>query len=380
MNVFIRADASLQIGTGHVMRCMSLARALRQRGIKVSFVSREIPGHLCDFVEDEGFAVCRLPHDCVQAMAMTETPDYARWLEATPVQDAVETGLTIAASNLPVDWLVVDHYALDRNWERSMRRFTRNIMVIDDLADRHHDCELLLDQNLYENMKTRYDGLIPPHAVKLLGPAFALLRAEFAVLRRNIRVRTGEIERILIFFGGSDVVNVTMKAIEAIALNRSKRLAVDIVIGINNPNRETIEAATAQLPSAKCHFNVRNMANLMIEADLCIGAAGGTTWERCCLGLPAMVVTVANNQVEATRCMHEKDVLYFIGEHSRVSVKDIAEAIDLFCGKPDLVRRYSENSLSLVDGMGVQKCVDSMLPAGITRVSETIGDSNGKAI
>lgn len=371
MNVFIRADASLQIGTGHVMRCMTLARALRQRGITVWFVSREIPGHLCDFVEDEGFAICRLPHDGAKAMAMTETPDYARWREATPVQDAVETGLAIAASNLPVDWLVVDHYALDRNWERSMRRFARNIMVVDDLADRHHDCELLLDQNLYENMKTRYDGLIPPHTVKLLGPAFAVLRAEFAVLRRNIRIRTGEIERILVFFGGSDVVNVTMKAIEAIALNLSKRLAVDVVIGINNPHREMIEAATVQLPSARCHFNVRNMANLMIEADLCIGAAGGTAWERCCLGLPTMVVTVADNQVEATRRLHENSILYFIGEHSRVSAKDIAETLDLFYSNSDLVRRYSENSMSLVDGMGVQKCVDNMLSAGNMRKSET---------
>lgn len=359
------------MGTGHVMRCMTLARALRQRGITVSFVSREIPGHLCDFVEDDGFAVCRLPREGAQAMALTETPDYARWLEATPVQDAVETGLAIAALNLPVDWLVVDHYALDRNWERSMRCFTRNIMVIDDLADRHHDCELLLDHNLYENMKTRYDGLIPSHTVKLLGPAFALLRAEFRAGRRNIKARSGVIERILVFFGGSDCGNVTTKVIEAIALNRSKRLAVDVVIGINNPNRETIEAATAQLSSAKCHFNVRNMANLMIEADLCIGAAGGTTWERCCLGLPTMVVTVADNQVEATRWLHENSILYFLGEQSRVSAKDIAETIDLFCSNSDLIRRYSKNSMSLVDGMGVQKCVDNMLSVGNMRKSET---------
>lgn len=367
MQVFIRADASLQMGTGHVMRCMTLARALRQRGVTVSFVSREIPGHLCDFVEDEGFAICRLPRGGAQAMAMTETPDCARSLEATSVQDAVETGLAIAASNLPVDWLVVDHYALDQSWERSMSRFTRNIMVIDDLADRHHDCELLLDQNLYENMKARYDGLIPSHTVKLLGPTFALLRAEFREGRWNIKTRSGTIKRILLFFGGSDLGNETTKAIEAIVLNRSEGRMVDVVIGSNNPHGKAIEAAAAKLQVAKCHFNVRNMANLMIEADLCIGAAGGTTWERCCLGLPTMVVTVAENQVEATRWLHENGVLYFIGEHSRVSVKDIAETLDLFCSNPDLVRRYSENSMSLVDGMGVQKCVDNMLSAGKTR-------------
>ena len=370
MNVFIRADASLQMGTGHVMRCMTLAKALRQRGIRVAFVSREIPGHLCDFIEDEDFAVCRLPCDGAQAMAMIETTDYARWPEATPVQDAVETGFAIAASNLPVDWLVVDHYRFDRNWERLMRRFTRNIMVIDDLADRNHDCELLLDQNLYDNLETRYDGRLPAHSAKLLGPAFALLRAEFAVLRRNIRVRTGEIGKILVFFGGSDVGNMTMKAIEAIALNWSTGLAVDVVIGINNPNREAIEVATAQLPTAKCHFNVMNMAKLMVEADICIGAAGGTTWERCCLGLPSMVVTVADNQVEATRCLYENSILYFIGEHSMVSAKEIAETLDLFCSNSGMVRRYSENSLSLVDGMGVQKCVDNMLSVGNMRNPE----------
>jgi UDP-2,4-diacetamido-2,4,6-trideoxy-beta-L-altropyranose hydrolase len=380
VNVVFRADASLQMGTGHVMRCMTLARALRQRGTTVSFVSRDIPGHLCDFVEDEGFAVCRLPYDGAMAMAMPERSDYARWLQTTPLQDAFDTGVAITASNLRVDWLVVDHYALDWSWERAMRPFTRNIMVIDDLADRHHDCEMLLDQNLYEDINTRYDGRIPPHAVKLLGPEFALLRPEFSDLRRHVRARKGEIRKILILFGGCDLSNETSKAIEAVALNRRAEIMADVVIGANNPNRDAIEAAAARLPSVKCHFNVSNMAKLMNEADVCIGAAGGTTWERCCLGLPAMVVAVADNQVAATRWLHENGILYFIGEHSSVSVEDIAEAIDLFCGKPDLARRYSENSMSLVDGMGVQKCVDIILNTGLTRKSETIGDGDGEAL
>lgn len=371
MNVFIRADASLQMGTGHVMRCMTLARMLRQRGITVSFVSREIPGHLCDYVEEEGFAVCRLPRESAQSMAMSYTPDYARWLEATPVQDALETGRTMAASNLPVDWLVVDHYALDRNWEQVMRVFVRNIMVIDDLANRQHECELLLDQNPYENLETRYDGLIPAHSVKLLGPAFALLRAEFQEVRRSIKARSGMVERILIFFGGSDLSNETSKAIDAIVMSWREGLSVDVVIGRNNRNREAIEAAAAQLPTAKCHFNVKNMAQLMIEADICIGAAGGTTWERCCIGLPTMVVTVADNQMEATRWLHENNILYFIGEHSKVSAKDVAETIDLFCSNSNLVRQYSENSMSLVDGMGVQKCVDNMMSLEKMRITGT---------
>jgi UDP-2,4-diacetamido-2,4,6-trideoxy-beta-L-altropyranose hydrolase len=368
------------MGTGHVMRCMTLAKALRQGGAAVLFVSRESTGHLCDYVKEEGFAVCRLPHDGAMAMAMSERSDYARWLKARPVQDAVETGLAIAAANLPVDWLVVDHYALDWNWERAMRPFTRNIMVIDDLADRHHDCEMLLDQNLYENMKIRYDGRIPPHTVKLLGPEFALLRPDFGELRRHARARKGEIKRILIFFGGCDLSNETSKAIEAVALNRRAEITADVVIGVNNPDREAIEAAAARLPSVKCHFNVSNIAKLLNEADVCIGAAGGTTWERCCLGLPAMVVTVADNQVEATRWLHENSILYYIGEHSRVSAKDIAETLDLFYGNSDLVRRYSENSMSLVDGMGVQKCVDIILNSGFTRKSETIGDGHRKAL
>lgn len=371
MNVFIRTDASFQMGTGHIMRCMTLAKALRQCGVTVLFVSRELPGHLCDYVKKEGFSVCRLPYDAAMAGATTEDSDYACWLGKTSAEDVVETGVAITDSNLPVDWLVVDHYALDHNWERAMRPFVRKIMVIDDLANRNHDCELLLDQNLYENMKTRYNELVPPNTVKLLGPAFALLRSEFLDMRRNIKVRSGAIENILVYFGGSDLSNETVKSVEAIASNRSKGHTVDIVIGSNNSHGKAIAAAADKLRAALCHVNVKNMAKLMVEADLCIGAAGGTTWERCCLGLPTMVITVAENQVAATRCLHENNILYFIGEHSRVSAKDITKTLDMFCSNSDLVRQYSENSMLLVDGIGAQRCVDEMLVAGKMRKSKT---------
>ena len=345
------------------MRCMTIAEELRQRGIFVSFISREIRGHMCDLIEAKGFTVYRLPRDNRIPVPRHESSDYSHLLEANSDRDALETEKIINERDLHADWIIVDHYALDSNWERAMRPFTRNIMVIDDLADRHHDCEILLDQNLYKNMDIRYDGLIQHHTLKLLGPEFALLRPEFRNLRKIPRSRNEQIKKFFIFFGGSDPDNETSKAIEAVAGYRHENIMVDIVIGASNPNRPAIEAMADQYPYVNCHNNVNYMARLMFEADICIGAAGGTTWERCCLGLPSLVITVAENQVEATQCLHENNILYYIGDHLKVTVNDIRNALDLFYSSPELLNQYTKNSMALVDGMGAHRCIDMIQKA-----------------
>ena len=287
MRVVFRVDSSLDIGTGHVMRCLTLGERLKESGIAVTFICRDLPGNLSGYIESRGFAVQRLPAPSTLTAAGLSTHNYGAWLGVHWQDDAAQTAELLAQSGA-VDWLVVDHYALDAGWERRLRPLVQKIMAIDDLANRTHDCDLVLDQNFYLDLEDRYDRLVPTQCVKLLGPRYALLRPEFRQARKNLRERDGQVKRILVFFGGSDAGNETAKALEAIRLLNRPEIAVDVVVGGINPHRRQIEELCAGWPATTCHCQVNNMAELMAGADLAIGAGGTTTWERCCLGLPSV--------------------------------------------------------------------------------------------
>lgn len=220
MKVAFRADASVGIGSGHVMRCLTLAGELKEAGAQIIFICRECEGNLCDLIEKQGIPVARI------------SGELQSW-EADAFQS-----LEALKKYGKADWLVVDHYSLDHRWEAGIRNAAEKIMVIDDLADRIHDNDLLLDQNLYEDLENRYNGLAPPHCIKLLGPRYALLRPEFRKARASLRKRDGIIRRILVSFGGSDPSNETAKALEAIGLLGKPEIAVDVVVGSSNPHRE----------------------------------------------------------------------------------------------------------------------------------------------
>ena len=358
MNVFIRVDSSLEIGSGHLMRCLTLADLLRQKGCVVSFICRELPGNLCHIAEGKGFTVYRLPYKEAQRVEYTQQPLHAYWLGVDWELDAKETIAVLAGAEGSVDWLIADHYALDNRWESRVWPHAHRIMVIDDLADRHHECNLLVDQNFYESFGNRYDELVPNDCRKLLGPKYALLRREFAEARKGSRQRNGNIQHILIFFGGSDLTNETTKALEAVGLIDRPDLGVDVIIGVNNPNRYDIESVANTMSQATSHFHVDNMAELMAAADLYIGAAGITTWERCCLGLPSMIITVAQNQVQAIKDMANHNLLCYVGENSMVDACDIVDRLEYFLKNPLCLKQYSLNSMSLIDGLGSERCLN----------------------
>lgn len=347
--VAFRVDATSQIGTGHFMRCLTLADALRQRGARIRFVSRGLPDHLHGMLtaRDMGFAPL---NDAVTA----QTPDdlaHSNWLGTSQAQDASDSAEALADRKW--DWLVVDHYALDARWESAMRNTAGKIMSIDDLADRKHDCDVLLDQNYYRDMQTRYDGKVPEHCRLLLGPRYALLREEFRKLRAQVKPRTGEVRRILMFFGGVDAGNYTGHAIEALSGLGIKGVEVDVVIGAQHPRRAEIEQACATQGYA-CHVQTSRMAELMVAADLAIGAGGSVTWERCCLGLPALSICTAENQRRQIADAAEAGLLYapsgegglvdMLRRHARCLMENLP-----------LLRFTSKTSMELVDGMGAMR-------------------------
>jgi UDP-2,4-diacetamido-2,4,6-trideoxy-beta-L-altropyranose hydrolase len=355
MNVIFRTDASSLIGTGHVMRCLTLAGELRDAGARVAFISRELPGHLCDLVErEQGIAVHRLgpaPEAAGQGLAGERMDRLGMDWE----QDAAESGEVLRGREAAPDWLVADHYGLDRRWEQRMRGHVRNILAIDDVADRPHACEVLLDQNLHSAPERRYAGLVPASCRLLLGPDYALLRREFREARGRGRTRTGAVKRILVDFGGSDHANATGRALEAIASLRRPEVAVDVVIGPSNPHRESLQARAASLPRVRTHHRVIRMAALMEHADLALGAGGATTWERCCVGLPALTLSIAPNQEALSRAAAEAGATVYLGRAGEVSGADLAGALARWIDDPGGLQRLSAHAMALVDGLGAER-------------------------
>ncbi len=356
MNIAFRVDASAIIGTGHLMRCLTLADALSQRGAQIQFISRYLPEYLQDMLLDKGyeFRMFKSP-----ANEQIDNLAHSHWLGTTQQSDADEA-LQIL-SDRTWEWLVVDHYALDARWESALRQIVRRILVIDDIADRQHDCDILLDQNFYANMNTRYADLVSPFCTTLLGPEYALLRTKFSELRKHVKSRSGEVHRVLVFFGGSDPENSTSRVLEALSSPAFIHLDIDVVLGAANPHRTHIERQIESFPSAKLHIQIDNMAELMCQADLSIGAGGSTTWERFCLGLPSLVVTIADNQVQFTRDLHNDGLLRWLGTSQEVDVAMINEAIKVALQQPQTNRQESERGMRIVDGHGAARVVQMLL-------------------
>ena len=352
MNLIIRADASVQIGTGHVMRCLTLADELRGCGAEAVFVCREFDGNLCSYMEEKGYIVHRLPVSNEQEHNIEDNLKHSAWLGADWQTDAGQVEKIIKSLDTHPDWLLVDHYALDERWEEYLRPYVKKIMVIDDLADRAHDCDLLLDQNFYENLESRYNGLVPTSCKKLLGPKYALLRPEFREARKNLRKRDGHVRRIMIFFGGSDPTNETTKALEAIRMLNRPDIAVDVVVGSANPNKDKINELCAGMTNVIYHCQVSNMAKLMADADLFIGGGGSVTWERCCLWLPSLIISTARNQNAIAVGCDQAGIGIHINKSKDISPHQIQIEIEKMFLNQTTLLTMGKKSTNMVDGKG----------------------------
>lgn len=305
MKISFRTDASYQIGSGHVMRCLTLAEVLRSHGAVCNFIVRTHPGNLLDAIRQRSFSVTELPtlasnYDLKQTVGLASNlnNDYASWLGCDLQTDADQT--ISAMYNLMPDWLVTDHYALNQSWEETVLSNCQKLMVIDDLADRAHTCDLLLDQSLGRKQK-EYSKLVPVNAKVLTGSRYAILRSEFASLREyslQRRANSPLLKRILISMGGVDQTNATglvMTALKKCEMPIDCRISV--IMGLHAPWLNHIRSLALQMPcETQVFVNINNMAQLMADSDLAIGAAGSTSWERCCLGVPTLMMTLSENQ------------------------------------------------------------------------------------
>ena len=378
-SILIRCDASLSIGSGHVMRCRTLAQELQRRGGVVTFLCRRQSGDLISLLEQE-FTVLPLPEfPLLSCEDLSGRELYAAWLGCSQAQDAADCLNALGSAGLGrPDWLVVDHYGLDASWEAQLLdalnsgNGTSKLLVIDDLADRPHQADILLDQNFFgEATEHRYEDLLPPQCRQLLGPHYALLRPEYAQLHSLVSKRT-ELRRVLVFFGGVDPDNLTSRTLKALMDPALAHLAVDVVLGLQSPRRQTVADLVAHRPFTTLHEPLPSLAGLMARADLAIGAGGTTTWERTCLKLPSLVVAIASNQIPFAEALHQAGHIQLLGDAATVSAEHIRAA--LIARVADC--RPQEAGGDLTEGIGVSSLGLAMLgPQGAIRLRPAdVGD------
>jgi len=369
-SVLIRCDASLKIGSGHVMRCRNLARALRARGAEVVFACRRQPGDWIESLAEE-FRVLSLPGSLqpeagsADGASLTGRALYATWLGCSEAQDAADCLAALAAASLdPPTWLVVDHYGLSVAWQRLMQAGLAQpaVLVIDDLADRHHLSTVLIDANRLDSTAADpYRDLAPDACRTLLGPPYALLDPLYPQLQPLLPVRR-QLSRLLLFFGWVDLANHTAVALEALNHPRLRHLAVDVVLGPGAPHLADLEARVQRRPHTSLHVGLPSLAGLMARADLAIGAAGTTSWERACLALPALVVPVAENQNQGATALEASGVarcvdLKAVDDPVQALQRAVLELLDA----PAALQAMSAACLQLGDGQGLARVVTVLM-------------------
>lgn len=308
-----------------------MAQALVAAGHDVGFICRELPGDLNDWLAAQGLRVHRIT--------------------ATSDDDAVACRDAIGGRRF--DWLVVDHYGLGAEWESAMADAAEQIVAIDDL-DRAHECDLLINQNVPNPHQCA--NRLSPRCEKLVGPEFALLDPRFAALRSaSLRRRRNPVRRVLIFMSGSDPGNETAKVLRGMSLLKARDFAIDVVIGASNPHRDSVFALCAGMSNLKLHIQTPLMPELMSEADFTIGAGGNNTWERCALGLPALVTILADNQVMAAEVLAAAGAHRLLGWHHSLAPADYADA---FAGLDAAsLAAQSTAAARICDGNGLSRVV-----------------------
>lgn len=349
-----RVDSSYRIGSGHLVRSITLARALRSKGAHVSFVCRVQPGAAIKLVEAAGFTVIALP-------PCTEDATRYNTVSISGVPEGEDAEQTVNALASTPDWLFVDHYDYGISWESRVRDRGMKLGVIDDLA-RTHTCDLLVDPNWHGNEAAlRYKDKLPSYATALLGPAYALLGPEFESLRKSPVDRKQPVNRVLVYFGGSDTNGLCAKTTKAFSESKLAALSVDMVVGATMASDHGAAAVGADRPAVRIFSHQPSLAPLLATADLAIGAVGGTTWERLCLGVPTLAAVLADNQRGSAKALADEGVIRLLGDGDEITTEEITNQLISLLDAPEERQHMADKGQALVDGRGVDRVVDRIL-------------------
>ena len=342
--ILFLADAGAEVGGGHVMRCLTLARALTERGAECAFVeSRAAAPILRRF----GW-----PAQTLLAMA-----------DAQELPELIEFGCRFA-DLFEADTVVADHYAVGAAEETKLRGLHRRIAVLDDLADRRHACDILIDPG-FGRRREHYAGLVLDSCVALIGPGHALVRPEFAQARPRAlsrRARHDPVRKVLVSFGLTDVGGITGRVVAALA-PRMGDVRLDVALGPGAPSLEALVALADSDRRIHLHVDVQDMVALAAEADAALGAGGSSVWERACLGLPTATVVLAENQAEMIARLAEAGAALSLDARSADFEPALLQTWDRLIGDRELRWRLSERSSELCDGRGAERVADAVLDA-----------------
>ena len=294
MKAVFRVDSSRLIGAGHIMRCLTLGEELKKIKIEVIFVCRNLPGNIAYRVEEHGFRLIKLGYYNANNTDQKTQSSSEQYLGADI--DTELNDMNVVFQSLDnVDLLIVDHYSIDEYWETSLRQFTKKLMVLDDLANRKHNCDILVDQNPYNHKEHRYHGLLPGNAIRLLGETYSILRDEFINKRVSSAQRLSKVSKILVSFGGADSVNYLGKLLAYINKHFDVYAGFNFTFILGNSVvQQSLDFNS--LDNCKIYKPVKNMSDFMLTHDICIGSIGVTSWERCCMGMSSLVLCNSPNQ------------------------------------------------------------------------------------
>ncbi len=356
MKVAIRLDVSRQIGTGHFARCLTLANALSQSGAAVTFFCRFIPDGAQQRIAECGHSLHVLPQ--------AETPPdtelaHGDWLGASQEEDA-QAVIALLGEGRP-DWLIVDHYAIGKNWHQRLRPYVGHILVVDDLCDRELDCDIVLDQNFRLADTHKYTTEVPSHCIRLLGPRYSLLAPDYGAEREKSKPRT-DVRKLMIFFGGGDPDGelCIMSAKAALAVLPPEATVEVIFGGGDVMAAAAFEDLCSNYPNFALFGAQKTLAPFMAHADLSVGAVGATSWERMCLGVPTLGVSCADNQYPVAKDLDEAGFIRLIGVKESISQSDIEQAIsDVING--GFLEEWSQACMTVCDGSGTSRVVETMI-------------------
>ena len=368
--VFFRVDSSKYIGTGHVYRCLALAHQLRMRhGMNVEFMTVAWDGNIASLIEKRGFKVHRLKAWTKDISSFD--PSLYNWRE-----DALQCENVLRALNSRPMWMVVDAYFLDHHWEEAMRPHVDEILVIDDLANRRHECSCILDQN-YPEDPAPYRGLVPDGAFILKGPRYALLSKGFEKesLEDGDLHKKKEPKCVLIFMGGTDPKRATIKILRGLKDYFRKTGELFYVLAPrSNPDFDAIQRFCEDLDTVIHVDYVEDMPSFLKKMDLVLGAGGVSTYERMALGIPQVLLSVAENQYSHTRALARDGFIVFLGDVDTVKHQSIKGALDLLLSNQPFMDFMARRSRALVDGLGARRVSDLMAAFGLEVREATLKD------
>ena len=343
--IFIRVDSSTKIGYGHLIRCISLADTLK-KSFKINFICTNLNGNLISQICKKKFEVFRFN---------------TKSQRINVKKDAEKTISIIKKHRNKKSLLILDSYILSQEWENRVKPYVKRLIVIDDLMDRKHSCDLIIDQNLHTQMNSLYTKSVPKNCIKLLGPDYAILRNQFIAQRKYAKIRSLPIKNILVSFGGTDNENHTLHALTSLKKLNSD-VNVNVVTGTANIGKKIIKNFCKKNFNYNYFEQVENMVKLMQVADLCIGSSGTTTWERCCVGLPAIAIVTSNDQKDIASAVSKNKCIINLG---KIKKSDNVNYVRLMKNlKNSELQNMSRNCMKLVDGKGaarISKYIFSMM-------------------